>query len=553
MNVLIERLNDVPLASLMLVVALGYTLGRVNARGIALGPAGGTMLVALLLGSLGLRLEMGAHLGNPVSSIGAFGFALFIYSVGFEAGPRFFSALLGGPGWRFVLVGVLVSVFAVLIAWGSGYFLGLGPNRTAGLLAGGLTSAPTYAAALETVHDVGEDLTPLTLSFVLTYPVGLVGIVLLIQVIPRIRGVDLERAAEAREGAPASVILPRGPEWSRTFEVRKRAVCGIPLEALGLPHRTGCYVTRILRGGNLLAPGAGAHLEPGDHVVARGRIDELRRFAAFVGPEVDDRHIADHMPAPRRVVVQSRGAHGRTLRDLDLTKRFSTIVTAIERGGVVLEPEADLRIGRGDVLQVIGRSADVRRVARELGRLERPTTETDIAVYAGGIFLGLLLGQLRLPGTGFQVTLGYAGGLLISGVLLGRLQHLGPFSTHVPRAARQLVRDLGILLFIAETGVLAGSSSLSGMHGMILPVLAAGALVAVVPVLLAVFVACRFLGLGPIDAWGSVSGGLTSSAALSALQRATGGNASALSYAASYAVASVLATISGQIVVYLLL
>ena len=171
------------------------------------------------------------------------------------------------------------------------------------------------------------------------------------------------------------------------------------------------------------------------------------------------------MPSPRRVVVLASDAAGKTLAELDLARRCDCLVVGIERGDVHIEPSAGARVQRGDVLEVVGRRGDVRDAAARLGRLERPSYETDIGVYAGGIFLGLLIGRLGLDVFGVDFSIGVAGGLLVSGILLGRVRRFGPFHTHVPRAARQLVRDLGILLFVAETGVRAGGSSLAGLRG----------------------------------------------------------------------------------------
>ena len=178
------------------------------------------------------------------------------------------------------------------------------------------------------------------------------------------------------------------------------------------------------------------------------------------------------MPSPRRVVVLASDAAGKTLAELDLARRCDCLVVGIERGEVHIEPSAGAHVQRGDVLEVVGRRGDVREAAALLGRLERPSYETDIGVYAGGIFLGLLIGRLGLDVFGVDFSFGVAGGLLVSGILLGRVRRFGPFHTHVPRAARQLVRDLGILLFVAETGVRAGGSSLAGLEGRLVPMLA---------------------------------------------------------------------------------
>jgi len=540
----IRALNDAPLAGLMLVVALGFSVGRLSWRGLGLGPAGGTLGVAILMGALGLSTKAFYATDDPAITLGDLGFALFIYSVGFEAGPRFFASLRGGTGWRFVVVGVVVNLVALAVAVVTGRALGLDSSVAAGVLAGALTSAPTYAAAAE----VCADTSALAISFAVTYPVGLVGVVVLVQFMPRLLHTSLVSEHDDPEEAPR----PRSPELERAFDVRAEGVCGRTLRDLDLTHSTGCYVVRIHRGSQVLAPSADTVLEKGDHVMVRGRFDELEVFSRLVGPEVYDSELRDAMPPSRRVRLARRGIHGKALCDLDLAQRHRCLVTSITRGGVVLEPWPELPLQRDDVLEIVGPREGVRAAADELGRFERSTDETDIAIYAAGIFLGILLGRVDLQIGSLHFRLGLAGGLLLTGIVLGRFRRIGPFSAHVPQAARQLVRDLGILLFVAETGVRAGESPFSGLRDALGPALGAGVVVTLVPVLAAWALGHYLFRLRPVDTWGSIGGGMTSSAALVTLRRAADSNEPALSYAASYAVASVLVTIAGPVVVWLM-
>lgn len=540
----IEWLNSVPLAGLTLVVALGFTLGRRSIRGLALGPAGGTLLVALLLGWLGLDLD---HMygDDPQLTIGDFGFALFIYSVGFEAGPRFFSALLGGPGWRFVVLAILVNSFALLVAVGCGLWFSLGDSVTAGVLSGALTSPPTYAAA----EAVCSDPAALSVVFALTYPIGLSGLVLLIEVLPRMLGTDL-REVTTKEQERQKI---QGVEMTRAFVVKNEDVIGRTLKELDLSHRSGCWITAVHRGAEIDPPRADTELLAGDHLMVRGRLEELQAFAAIVGPEVYDEELRARMPSPRRIVVLTSDGVGKTLRELGLPQQHRCMVSGVQRGEVFLEPHADLAIERGDVLQIVGRRDQIRDAAEKLGRLEKPTAETDIAVYAGGIFLGLMVAQLSISLGSFVLTPGVAGGLLLMGLLLGRFRRLGPLRTHVPLAARQLVRDLGILMFVAETGVRAGQSSFEPMRGVLGPAMLAGFITMAIPVILTVLCArFAFRKMPAAHVWGSIGGGMTSSASLVAIRRAADSDEPAIPYAAAYAVASVLVTMAGQLIVLIM-
>jgi putative transport protein len=542
MQVFIAFLNEVPLAGMMLVVALGYTLGRRSVGGISLGPAGGTLAVALTLGAAGLSFRDMYGSEDPHLTLGKLGFALFVYSVGLEAGPRFFSSLLGAAGWKIVGVCLTVNLLAVAMSVACGQLFGLDDSVTAGVLSGALTSAPTYAAAAE----VCSNRSALTLSFALTYPFGLVGMVLMVVFLPRIMRDDL--AADTSEiGDDDELDASGDPEVTRVCLVENEGSAGRSLRELELTRRTGCYILTILRQGEIIMPAADMQLQLGDQVQVKGRIDELLTFQAIVGPEVHDRDFRRQLPRLRRIRVLSREGVGKSLAELNLTGRRRVLVTSIDRAGIVHEPSADFVIHRADILHVTGPRQQVRRAAKELGRFEQRPGETDIAVYAGGIFLGVLIANLNFGV--FDLQLGYATGLILAGVLIGRFPRIGPVNTYVPRSARQLVRDLGILLFIAETGVRSTESTLSEVDGVVLLTVLSGVLTTIIPVVAGILIARRQLKMRPADSWGTVGGAMTSSAALVAIRRAADSNEPALSYTAAYAIASVLVTLAGRLIV----
>ncbi len=549
----IQQLNQLPLAGLMLVVTLGYLLGRPGWRGISLGPAGGTLFVGLLAGHLGLSFD---HLyGEGVDSlatVGGFGFCLFIYSVGFDAGSGFFGTLRSGRGLRMVTVGVVVNLLAILVAVASGWMFSLSPSASAGILAGALTSAPTFAA----VSEVCDDATALSVAFALTFPFGLVGMVLLVQTLPRLVHQDLvgdaEKLANVRKRRRPDRSISSEPEQVRAFHVVKENVVGKTLAELDLTHRTGCFLTRIHRGDSVLIPDSHTVLERGDNLLANGRVDELQAFEEWVGPEIYDDELRERLPSPLRIQVLSPTVAGKSLQELNLIERYRCVIAAVERNHKRIEPTADVVLQRHDVVEVVGQRRAVRSVADELGRFEPLTHETDIAVYAGGILFGLLLGSVQIGFVGFNFGLGTAGGLLVMGLVLGNIPRIGPLSTHVPPAARHLVRELGILLFVSETGVSAGESIVRALSDGLWETLVAGALVTLIPIVGALIAARWILRMRPVDAWGSVAGGMTSSSALLAVKRAADSSEPAIAYAAAYACACVLVTMAGHVVIFLL-
>lgn len=549
LDAILQLLTDVPLAGLMLVVTFGFIAGRITWRGVNAGPAGGTLGVALLAGYAGITLE-GLYGGTtPALTVGQLGFALFIYSVGFEAGPQFVSNLRSRRGWYFVAAGALVVVFAVLLTIGLARLLDLDASTAAGVLAGGLTSAPTYAAASAEATDAAR----LSLAFALTYPFGLIGLILAIQVLPRLTRTDPSKGATDDEDDSRRLRARAGsPELTRAFSVSGDDVVDIPLSELQLTRRAGCFISRIHRGDEVLIASAHTRLQKGDHVLAVGRLEELQLFASIVGPEVYSAELRERLPAPRRVQVRNRRVIGKPLRELNLIGRYRCMIHKVERGRELLEPDAELSLERDDVVEIIGQREQVREVANELGRFEPDPNTTDIAIYAGGIVAGLLIGSLHLRPLGWDFSLGPAGGLLLAGVVLAWLKTIGPISANVPKAARQLVRDLGILLFVGETGVAAGNALHQGMELVVWQVIVAGVAVTVIPMLLALLIGKFALRMRPVELWGSICGGMTSSAALAAVKRAADSNEPAISYAAAFAAASVLVTIAGQVVIRVL-
>ena len=546
---MIDYLNSLPLAGLLIVISLGYILGNVPIRGITLGPAGATLFVALLLGATGLRERHLSAAQNDSFSIGVFGFMLFIYSVGFEAGPRFFASFRDRSAWKHAMVATVVNGAAVVTTLLAARSLEISAPEAAGAMAGALTSAATFAASLE----LTDQTTDISVAFALAYPIGLVGIVLIIQTFPRLLKHDLGTVAGDDDGIDVRprrrVRYERGsPEVYRVVRVEHDSVIGKSLRELSIAQQTGCVLTWIRRGDVTLMSTANTQLQLNDHVAAIGRVDELRELETLVGREVFDGDLQRQLVAPRRVQVHNPKVIGRSLAELRLTDRYDCVITRIERGTLWIEPRADVILLRGDIVTTVGRGDHVAQMAQFLGRFRSRFQDTDIAIYTGGMFLGLLLSDLQINFRGIVLGPGIAGGLLFAGLILGWLSEIGVLRAHVPRQARQLVRDLGVMLFIGEIGLTASENLSQSSIQAVVPTLFLATVTMTASVLLALLVAIRVFKLDAVDAWGSVSGGLTSSAALHTVRRMTDSNAATVAYVTAYATSSILATIAGRVI-----
>lgn len=551
MDELVAFVNDIPLAGIMLVVAAGWLLGRVEWRGIGLSPSGGVLLVALVLGFYGLNFDAlyGASDGGlPRMTIGTFGFALFIYAIGFEAGPRFFSAL-AGSGFKFVVLALVANGLALGTVVGASYLFTLDSSSTAGALAGALTSTPALASASEVVPDVGQ----MSVAYALAYPWGQVGLLLMVAVIPRLMRRPL-RGAQGNEDLGEGRVQTyedAAADRTRSYVVESTEVDGKRLRDLGLPAKVGVIVTRIRRGKEVMLPGPNVELKLGDVVLCSGKLSSLEKLESLLGQETYDPELRRSIPAPRRIQVAKSVAVGATLADLNLPSRFNCVVVRVERGVEFLDPVGDLKLEHFDVLEIVGRNANIRDVANEVGYLEQANFETNIAIYAFGILAGLLVGYLSVRIGGVSLSIGSAGGLLLVGLLLGRFRRIGRFSANVPKAARQLVRDLGILLFISEAGVRGGEALVEGLQTSPYLILLTGFVCTTLTVLGTLVVGQKVLRMKALDSWGALCGGMTSTTSLEAVNRQAGNNDAVVGYAATYAVASVLITLAGQLAVTL--
>lgn len=551
----LEFLNQFPLAGVMLVVALGYLMGRLSVRGVTLGAPGFTLALALIAGHWGLDYRsLYKSMASPIT-LGSFGVALFIYSIGYEAGPRFFSSLRSQNGWKYISVGVVVTVTGTLLALGLAPVLNLDAPMCAGALAAALTAAPTYATASSAMATGALTYSPImAVVFALCYPIGFIGQGLIIQLGPRVLRQNLSRGAavdlEAVDKSGRTIMLKKRGKadlFTRSYVVTQPEIIGKPLRELRLSEKTGVVLSFVVKGDEVIVPDGNTVLEQSQFVMASGTVEELNKFERMVGEEVYRREHFDKLPPARRVVVLNSAAIGMPLARLNLVREHKCLITKIERAEEIIDPTGNVALQRDDIIEIVGAPDDVRAVTPKIGRFERASFETDIAVFAGGMFAGLLLGGLKIGGW----TLGNAAGLLIAGIVIGRFQQFGPFSAHVPRAARALMRDLGLLLYLAETGIRAGPALSKGMGETLAPAMLATVLIMLGAAASGVIVATGIFRLRPVEIWGSLSGGMTSTA-LPIVKRMADSNEPSISFAAAFAGASLLLPFAGQIVVAVL-
>ncbi len=536
---MIELLVASPLLLLFTVAALGFLLGRVEIRGFGLGVSA-VLFVGLGVGSLDPELRL-------PDFVVMFGLVTFVYVIGLTSAPGFFAALRRrGVQAALLAVGTLVLAAGLLAVLGP--WLGLPAPRLAGVFAGASTNTPALAAVIDALGGADAGAGPVV-GYSLTYPFGVLGALLVIALAPRLLGVDLTAEVVSPEDAPGvgarietrTVIVDRElPEMS----------VGFLRERLGLHVAFG----RVRRDGRVSVVTDAVVLHPGDRVSLVGEAAALDEAVAKLGTPTDehlelDRSVIDF----RRIVVSSARVVERPLAELGLDERFGAVITRVRRGDVELVPEQGTHLELGDAVRVVAPREQLAAVSRFLGDSHRALAEIDVISFSLGIGLGLVLGQLPipLPGGG-TFSLGFAGGPLVAGLVLGRIGRTARLVWTLPHAASLTLRQVGLVLFLAGVGTRSGWAFAQALReGHVLPVVALGALVTVVVALAVLYVGHKLLRIPAGLVVGMIAGIQTQPADLAFAIERTRNEVPSAGYAAVYPVATVVKIVLAQLLLRL--
>lgn len=538
---MVRLLGQNPLLLLFLVTAIGYPLGRIRVAGTSLGVAS-VLFAGLAVGAIDPSLKL-------PEIVYLLGLVLFIYTVGLASGPGFVASLRR-KGLRDNALVALVLVLAGVATWAFGRWLKLETPLIAGLFCGGLTNTPALAAAIETLKLNGISGDAATVGYSIAYPVGVIGPILAIAIAQRLWHTDYaQEARDLRDLAVSSQEIA-----VRTIEVTQREATGTRLKDLSSAFDWSVVFTRVLRGRDLTLSRGHTRLQIGDLITAVGSPEQLDEVTRVLGrdspvPLETDRTLLDH----RHVFVSNRALAGRRLSDIDmqLWRRFGAVVTRVRRGDVELLPRASMVLELGDRIRVLASRERLDGASEFFGDSYRALSEIDVMGFSLGLAAGLALGMLPIPlPGGTTLRLGFAGGPLVAGLLLGARGFTGPVVWTVPYSANLTLRQIGLVLFLAGIGTRAGYSFISTVSSAGgLRLLLVGAAITTLAVLLMLWVGHRLMRIPMSLLTGMVAGTQTQPAVLGFAVEQTGNDLPHVGYATVYP----LATIGKIIVVQLLL
>lgn len=549
--------GNISLASTVLlysfVIFAGILLGKIKVAGVSLGVTF-VLFVGILLGHFGYSVEP-----NTLHFLREFGLILFIFSIGMQVGPSFFSSFKqGGVQMNaLAMLGIALNVGIMLTI----YYLQGGENGLSsisdmvGVMCGAITNTPSLGAAQQTVlqvnseaYDISE---AMSMGYAAAYPLGVVGIIITMIVIKAVFKVNIEKEIKEIEDERASSVMAPA---RLTFEISNELVSGLSMVRLHslIPGDWTC--SRILKtDGHIVIPTSGDEIEMGDKVLIICAKADSEKFSRFLGQSIKMEWPEDKGPVvSRRILVTQTSYNGVKLGHLHLHAAYQLNVTRINRSGVDLLPSPDIRLQIGDRLTAVGNLDHIEMLARKLGNSMKRLNEPNLITMFIGIFLGILLGSLpvQFPGMSVPMKLGLAGGPLVVAILIGAYGHKFHLVTYTNSAANLLLREIGICLFLASVGIAAGKdffATVFNLKGALW--VGYGFFITVIPLLVIGIIARMKLKMNYLSIMGMMSGSYTDPPALAYGNKVANNDAPAVAYSTVYPLTMFARVIVAQIIV----
>jgi putative transport protein len=525
---------------LFAILTIGTWVGQLSVRSFSLGAAG-VLFTAMVFGHFGLSVPRGVM---------ELGLLLFVYAVGLQAGPRFFRTFRR-HGIQFVAIALAIAGAGALTAAALGVWLKLPYNLVAGLFSGALTCTPALAAAIDTVERLSPGNSgPVSVGYGIAYPFSMIGLVLLIQFLPRLTRRDVKVEEQQwlveRESETPTIL-------ARQFRITNPNCEGKTVSELN-PHRmTLANISRVKHGDQVFAAMPGRVLHLGDVVMVVGPQDELEKMKFLLGEETHERMDVNADVLSLDVDVTEASLTGKKLAEMRLLERYTVVITRIRRQGVEFTPTGNATLEMGDHIRVVGDKMAVEEFVRLVHGRPHKAQETNMLPFLGGLLIGILVGAIpiTLP-SGMQIRLGSAGGAFLVSLLVGHFGGLGPLRLYVPAAARILARELGLILFLAGAGISAGANFVETLQQQGLSLFVSGALITLSAVLAGLGLMHLFYRMNLLATAGALSAGMTNPPGLGAANAQTETDLPTIYYASVYPVALIFKIVLAQMLAAIL-
>lgn len=529
---------------LSLLCACGLALGKVKVLGVSLGVAF-VFFLGILAGHLGLSIEP-----RMLQYAQNFGLVLFVYALGLQVGPGFFSSFhKSGLTLNMLAIGVVLvgTVLTLLLP-----LLGINLSDAVGIMCGATTNTPALAAAQQTLAQLHSPESGAALGCAVTYPLGVVGVILALALIRKtlVRSSD-HLVDDSEEEADHTFIA--------AYRVRNEGIIGKTVGDLARISPRRFVISRLWRDGKVTIPEAGTVLMPDDRLlVTMDSQDAAEAMEVIFGKQEAtdwnkddiDWNAIDSDLVSQAILVTKPEINGRKLGSLGLRRHYGVNISRVNRGGLQLLATPDLRLLIGDRIIVVGHREAIKNVEKEVGNAVKMLDEPNLITVFLGMTLGLILGSIPiiLPGITAPVKLGLAGGPIIAGILIGAFGPRIHINAYTTSSANLMLRSIGLSLYLACLGLASGPDFFATVvrpEGLLW--VGAGFLLTVIPVLLVGWIALRLAHIDYAAVCGMLSGAMANPMAMNYANDALGSDRPSVAYAAVYPLSMFLRVIIAQV------
>ena len=524
-----DNLISVSYLALFLIISLGLMAGRAKIKGFSL-DISAVIFIAMLLGHFGFRLP---------SEYQHIGLLLFIFTIGIQSGPGFFRSFRQYGKQLFIIASIIIASGA-LVTYGVSYLLSIDKSLAVGLFNGAMTSTPGLAAAVEVS---GSPLA--SIGYGIAYPFGVVGVVLFVSLLPKLLRVDFKKSEEEF----TKNLQQSYPEFiPGNFRVETPNIQGKNLKDLKFRTTTNCVISRVKHNGVTTTPSRDTILHTGDTIRALGTKEDLENVKLLIGPATYELLELDKGHDVQWLLVTSKQVINKPLQKLNLGANYDATVVRIRRSGIELKPMHYTMLRFGDRLLVATSRESMRQVVKLIGNDDKRLSETDFLPITLGIVIGILVGMINIPVFGlFNFSLGITGGVLASALVLSGIGKTGPIIWSMSSNANQLFRELGLLMFLATVGCEAGGHIAGTFSEYGANLLIAGAAITLIPLIIAFITGRYLLKMNFLTLMGVITGGMTSTPGLAAINSQSDSGIAQVAYAAVYPLALVLMIVFSNI------
>lgn len=532
-----------------IIIASGLALGKIRVWGISLGVTF-VFFAGIAAGSLGFSID-------PVilRYTENLGLVLFVYELGLKVGPGFFSSFRkGGLMLNLLGLGVLLIGTAMAVAFSFGFGIPIGDAT--GILCGATTNTPALGAAQQTLQQLGLPASGAALSCAVTYPLGVVGVILAIIVIRKIL---------IRPGMPLSTQSEEAdPTYIVEFSIVNPAIDGLSVRDISRLTKVPFVISRLWHDDAVTVPDSRTLLHEGDHLLVITTPDEAPVLKVLFGHQEErdwnkkdiDWNAIDDKIISRRITVTRPSLNGRRLGSLRLRNQYHLNISRITRGGLHLLATPGLVLQLGDALTVVGSESDIAKVEQIFGNSDASLKDPNLGAIFFGIVLGLILGAIpvAIPGISTPIKLGLAGGPIIAGILIGRFGPNFRLVTYTTRSANLMLRGIGLSLYLACLGLESGDRFLDTVmrpEGLVW--IGLGFVITVIPVLIMGILAMRVWHLDFGLTCGMLCGSMANPMALNYANDIVPGDYATVSYATVYPLSMFCRVIVAQLIILLAL